>query len=91
MLERKGFMPINYLKKESYTGSFQGMRYKMEKAVEGEGEEAKTVLRVFHWPEPFGFDATEDEKKTSTDTSFDEDGIQAGIAWLNEAYKAHYQ
>lgn len=91
MLERKNFMPINYLKKERFTGSYQGMRYKMEKAQIGEGEEAKTVLRVVQWPEPYSFDATKDEEKTSMDTSFDEEGIEKGIDWLNEEYLKHYQ
>lgn len=90
MLERKGFMPINYLKKESYTGSFKGMRFKMAKAEVEENEETRTVLRVTHWPEPYSFDATPEEKKTSRDVSFDEDGIQAGIRWLNEAYEKQY-
>lgn len=92
MLERKGFMPINYLKKESYTGSCHGMRFKMAKAeAEGEKEgETRTVLRVTHWPEPYGFDATPQEKKTSVDMSFDEEGIQAGIRWLNEAFEKQY-
>ncbi len=91
MLERSGFMPINYLKKESYTGSFQGMRYKMIKAAAGEGEEERTVLRVFHWPEPYGFDATKEEDKSWMDTSFDEAGILEGIRWLNQAYEEKYR
>lgn len=90
MLERSGFMPVNYLKKESFTGSYLGMRFKMTKAQVVEGEEEKTVLRVFHWPEPYGFEATAKELKQSVDTSFDEEGIQAGIAWLNEEYEKHY-
>ncbi len=90
MLERSGFMPVNYLKKETYTGSYQGMRYKMAKTQVGEGEEEKTVLRVTHWPEPYGFDATKDELKTWMDTSFDEAGIQKGIDWLNQAYAEKY-
>ena len=61
MLERSGFMSVNYLKKESFTGSYLGMRFKMTKAQVGEGEEEKTVLRVFHWPEPYGFEATAKE------------------------------
>ena len=38
MLELKDFMPINFLKKEKFTGSFKGMRFRMEK-FEGENEE----------------------------------------------------
>ncbi|MDO5416035.1 MAG: hypothetical protein Q4F29_02445 [Lachnospiraceae bacterium] len=91
MLERKGFMPVNYLKKETYTGSYHGMRFKMAKTQTGEGDEEKTVLRVTHWPEPYGYDATKEELKTSMDTSFDEEGIQKGIDWLNQAYRERYQ
>lgn len=91
MLERSGFMPVNYLKKESYTGSYCGMRFKMYKAQVKEDEEEKTVLRIVHWPEPYGFDATDDALKQQMDTSFDEDGIQTGIDWLNQEYLEHYQ
>lgn len=33
MIERKDVMPVNFLKKENFTGSYKGMRYRMEKAV----------------------------------------------------------
>ena len=44
MLDRSQFMPIVYLKKAKFTGSYKGMRYRMEKASRpaesgGEGEE----------------------------------------------------
>ena len=89
-LQRSGFMPINYLKKESFTGSFLGMRYKMMKAQIEEEDHQKDVLRVVHWPEPYGFDATDEEKKRQKDFSFDEDGIQQGIDWLNQSYTEEY-
>ena len=69
MLEVKNFMPINFLKKEKFTGSFHGMRYRMEKAETEEGSR----LGVCIWPEPF---------------SFDEEGIAAGVDWLNERYES---
>ena len=31
MLELKDFMPVNFLKKEKFTGSHNGMRFRMEK------------------------------------------------------------
>ena len=31
MLELKDFMPINFLKKEKFTGSHKGLRFRMEK------------------------------------------------------------
>lgn len=63
----------------------------MVKAKDGEGEEGKDVLRVYHWPEPYSFDATEEKLKARMDTSFDEEGIVKGIGWLNQAYIEHYQ
>lgn len=30
MLELKDFMPINFLKKEKFTGSHKGLRFRME-------------------------------------------------------------
>lgn len=83
MLELKDFMPINFLKKEKFTGSFNGMRFRMEK-LEREGEE--TALAVTAWPEPFSFDATEEKEKERKLFSFDADGIAQGVDWLNERY-----
>ena len=39
MLQLKDFMPVNFLKKEKYTGSCKGMRFRMEK-FEKEGADA---------------------------------------------------
>ena len=83
MLKREDFMPIPYLKKAKFTGSYQGMRYRMEKV---EKEERETVLRVGAWPEPYSYDATPKEQVISQDFEFSENGIQEGIAWLNETY-----
>ena len=38
MIERKDVMPVNFLKKEKFTGSYRGRRYRMEKAAKGEEE-----------------------------------------------------
>ena len=81
MLELKDFMPINFLKKEKFTGSYQGMRFRMEK-TEAEGEE-KPKLGVCVWPEPYGYDATPEEEKTREEFPFSEEGIVSGVEWLN--------
>lgn len=85
MLELKDFMPINFLKKEAFTGSCQGMRFRMAK-LEKEGEEAPLLL-VSVWPEPYNFDATPEEEKEHLECPFDEDGIARGVDWLNERYR----
>lgn len=83
MIERKDVMPINFLKKENFTGSFCGMRYRMAKDTVKEGEEEKTVLTVSVWPEPYCYAATPEEQKTEEQFPFTEDGIVSGVEWLN--------
>ena len=60
MITRKDVMPVNFLKKEKFTGSDTGMRYRMEmtkrevpKEDGADGETVEeTVLTVTSWPEP---------------------------------------
>lgn len=86
MLELKDFMPINFLKKEKFTGSHQGMRFLMEK-LEIEGED-KPRLGVAVWPEPYGYDGTPEEEKLRLTEDFDADGIARGVDWLNEQFES---
>ena len=79
MLTRIDFMPTQFLKKSPYTGSHSGMRYRMEQ----EDDHIKTTI----WPGPFAFAKAEQDKMESFNSSFDEDGIEAAIAWLNEKYE----
>lgn len=85
MLELKDFMPVNFLKKEKFTGSHQGMRFRMEK-LEIEGED-KPRLGVTVWPEPYGYDATPEEDKQTIELDFDGDGVARGVDWLNEQFE----
>lgn len=94
MITRKDVMPVNFLKKEKFTGSDTGMRYRMEmlkrevekeNGAEGEMEE-KTVLLVTSWPEPYGYDATPDEQKIREEFPFSEEGILNGVEWLNKQH-----
>lgn len=82
MIERKDVMPINFIKKENFTGSYQGMRYRMEKRE----KEEETVLTVTVWPEPYCYAATPDEQKQKENFEFSEEGIVNGVAWLNEQH-----
>lgn len=80
MLELKDFMPVNFLKKEKFTGSHKGMRFRMEK-LEEDGE---THLLVSVWPEPYSYEFTPEEEKEHLKTTFDADGIARGVDWMNE-------
>ncbi len=89
MIEYTDVMPIPFLKKEAFTGSYQGMRYRMKKAdipVQEDSEETTTQLLVHVWPQPFCFDKTDDSLKTEHLFDFSPDGIRSAVDWLNQIY-----
>ena len=91
MIEYTDVMPIPFLKKENFTGSYQGMRYRMQKMevpLNETSEEKITKLSVFIWPQPFCFDKTEDSLKTEKLFDFNPDGIREAVDWLNQIYIA---
>lgn len=75
MIDRDHFMPLNFFKKESFTGSDVGMRYMVRKQAEH--------LEAFVWPEPYGFDATPDEQKLKAEFEYTSEGIQTAVDWVN--------
>lgn len=83
MLTRADFLSLNFVKKEDYTGSYKGLRYMLR--LENVEDEKK--LRVYIWPEPFGFEATPEEKKLSELFAFSEEGMEQAIVWMNERYE----
>ena len=84
MLTREDFLPLNFVKKEDFTGSHKGMRFLLHQ--ESVDEEKK--LKVYVWSEPFGFEATPDEKKLFELFAFSEEGLEQAIAWMNEKHAA---
>ncbi len=80
MIHREDILSMEYLKKTEYTGSHKGMRYRLEKASEGE----ETKLKVTVWPEPFNYFKTPAEKKQSAFFAFAEEGVEAAVDWMNE-------
>lgn len=80
MIERKDILSMEYLKKTEFTGSHQGMRYRLE----GVSSEDEKKLKVTVWPEPFNFYKTPAEEKESAEFSFDEDGVSDAVAWMND-------
>ncbi len=85
MIERE--IILNYYNYgERYYGSYKGIRF----AIERVGEKPDLQLRFTSWPEPFGFDHTDDDKKVVQEFPFSEEGYDSGIAWLNVEYKSKY-
>ena len=81
MIQREDILSIEYLKKTEFSGSHQGMRYRLGGITIGEGEKK---LQVYIWPEPFNFFKTPDEEKESKEFTFDEDGVVDAVAWMND-------
>ena len=89
MIDYKDVMPIPFLKKEAFTGSYQGMRYRMKKVdvpVSEDSEDLTTRLSVFVWPQPFCFEKTDDSLKTEQLFDFSAEGINHAVDWLNQIY-----
>ena len=80
MIERKDILSMEFLKKSEFTGSHQGMRYRLE----GVSLDGGKKLRVTVWPEPFNYFKTPEEEKEREDFSFDEDGVVDAVAWMND-------
>lgn len=83
MIDKEKFHVLNYVKKEDYTGSMDGMRYMLKKKAAGE----EMKLEVIIWPEPFGYGKTPDQKKQRKEFPFREDGLEQAVNWMNEQYE----
>lgn len=81
MIQREDILSMEYLKKTEYTACHQGMRYRLEQAVDEAGEKK---LKATVWPEPFNFFKTADELKSSAYFDFCEDGVVDAVAWMND-------
>ena len=82
---------------QPYLGSHRGMRFRIArnpmedvslKSADAKGE---AVFEVIIWPEPYSFENTSDDKKTTATFPFDMDGKEQMIAWLNEQYENRYE
>lgn len=83
MLDKQTFISLNFLKKENYSGSMQGMRYRLSK----DGESPDLKLKVTIWPEPYSFEVTKEELKQTTEFEFGIEGKNQAVDWLNEQYE----
>lgn len=79
MIQREDILSMEFLKKTEFTGSHQGMRYRLEGVTRG--EEKRLMATV--WPEPFNYVTTPEVNKQREEFSFDEDGVTDAVAWMN--------
>lgn len=83
MIDKEKFNVLNYIKKEEYCGSMEGMRYMLKK----KDDEAGAKLEAVIWPEPFCYAKTEEEKKQRREFAFTTEGVEEAADWLNSQYE----
>ncbi len=88
MIENKDVMPVNYYNYgQPFTGSYRGMRYKIEKKSaeydDKGGIVSPDVFKVTIWPEPFSYEKTDRNLMTVKEFPFSEEGKQEAVSWLN--------
>lgn len=82
MIQRSDILSIPYLKKAVFTGSCQGMRYRLEKVA---AEDADALLATI-WEGPYCYDMTTEEQRETCQFPFTEEGICQAADWLNEKW-----
>lgn len=80
MINKEEFHVLNYVKKEEYTGSMDGMRFMLRKKTDGEN----TFLEVIIWPEPLGYAKTPEKRKQRKDFSLTNEGLEEAVDWMND-------
>ncbi|MCQ2080674.1 MAG: hypothetical protein MJZ11_03385 [Lachnospiraceae bacterium] len=79
MINKENFNILNYVKKEEYTGSMDGMRYMLKKIS---GEEMEVII----WPEPYSYGHTDEGLKQRTTFPLSKEGVEEACDYLNEQY-----
>ena len=86
MIEIKDIMPLGFLKKSRFTGSFQGMRFLLRKS----GPEDSPLLEAVAWPEPYCFEASEESSHISASFPFSQEGIAQAVDWLGAVHQERF-
>lgn len=82
---------------QPYLGSHRGMRFRLARnpmdnvALVAPDKKGEAKFEAIIWPEPFCFEATPDEQKTTETFPFDEAGKEQMVAWLNEQYETRFE
>lgn len=82
MIDKEKFHVLNYVKKEEYSASMDGMRYMLKKKDTEEGSKLEVII----WPEPYCYFKTEEKNKQRMEFDFTTDGVLQAADWLNEQY-----
>ena len=84
MIDVKDVLSLEFYKKSPFHGSFNGVRYRIEK-IEDDNEERK--LKCTTWPEPYGFEATDESLMEYYESTFDDEGLKDIVEHINKKAK----
>ena len=79
MITTEDVLNMNFYKKEKFTGSYKGMRYRLSKGGDG--------MEVVIWPGPYNFIKTPEQKKQKKEFPLTIEGKEDAVKWLNEQYE----
>jgi len=71
---------LNFIKKEPFTGGYEGMRYRLAKA----GDEIEVAI----WPEPYSYKKTKEERIQKKNFPLTPEGKEEAVCWMNEQHTA---
>ena len=92
MITSEDILSLNFYKYGNpFTGSYQGMRYRIILQKATKDEEGNMIkeegLLATIWPEPFAYEKTADELKKTQLFSFSEEGKAQVLDWLNTSWE----
>lgn len=83
MIEKHELLSLGYYGRGIFTGSYKKLRYRIEKYIEPDKEDAKPQLLLTYWFGALSYDNTPDEDKTTFFTFFSDEGLQEITDFLN--------
>lgn len=83
MIDLKGIISIQLLKKSAFCGSDGKLRYRLDKQTTDE----RDTIKATYWIGDYCWQATPDEDKISRNFEFSTDGIYQAVDWLNGIVK----
>ena len=83
MIERNTLYHLAFYQKTYFSGSYLGMRYRIEKK---EDDKSSPLFLVTIFPGPFCYEVTPDEKKQTKTFPFSEEGLSEICSYLNDSY-----
>lgn len=82
MLRRIDLMALAFYRKEPFTGSLDGMRYRI--SLKKSGDPETESFQVVLYPDEFCYEKTDESVKQYYEFPFSDEGLEQITAFLNE-------